>query len=114
MGVKTMKDKLVHKYGLHVHKRKLYKAKTRALLRSTEDFTQFYAKLPSYAKILIERDQGAIVKSQTYHVGNKIRFKRFFVSFLGLTYEFVNRCRRFIEIDECHLKGPHEGVLLFV
>lgn len=55
-----------------------------------------------------------MMKLQTYHVGNEIRFERFFVSFPTLKYGFVNRCKRFIRLDGCHLKGPHggEGCLL--
>lgn len=47
-----MKDELAHRFGVHVQKKKLYRAKTKALVRSSRDFAQFYAKLPSYAKLL--------------------------------------------------------------
>jgi hypothetical protein len=28
--------------------------------------------------------------------------------------EFINRCRLFIEIDRCFIKGPYRGVLLSI
>lgn len=49
-----------------------------------------------------------IVKSD----GATTRFQRIFLCFGGQKKGFLNGCRPFIGVDNCHFKGKYKGILL--
>lgn len=86
LNIFAIKDELTHRYGVHVNKRRLYKAKKYTLFKASENFAQ------SFAKILTKRNSMVLVKLHITHIGNDIKFWRIMISFPALRSSFVNGC----------------------
>ncbi|TXG66487.1 hypothetical protein EZV62_007762 [Acer yangbiense] len=94
----------------------LYRAKKYVLKIREEDHKQSYNKLYSYGHIILERNLGSYVKLSTsrYNPNPQVptNFQRFYLSFQAQNVVYLQRCRPFIGLDGCHLKGLYEGILL--
>ncbi|KAL7219522.1 hypothetical protein ACSBR2_012558 [Camellia fascicularis] len=88
-----------------------------------------YVLLPTYDAEIKETNPGSFVKinydnppkpiledqsipDEESTINSNPVFKRIFISFEVMKTGFVNRCRPFIGVDGCHLKGPYGGVLI--
>lgn len=69
------------------------------------DYTQFNLDKMPQATALVKVNRIQVLDT-------KIILYRFVVVFPAIRDGFNNRCRPFIGINGCHLKGPYEGVLL--
>ena len=102
------------KYGVNPPRMQLYRAKKKALEWIQGNHGDSYGKLPTYAHLVNETNQGSIVKIH-YQMGPMEvvpSFKRIFVGFSALKQGFMRGCRSFLGFDGCHLKGPFGEVFL--
>ncbi|KAJ4702229.1 MuDR family transposase [Melia azedarach] len=114
MPIRAIRADLRTKFGVHCNKKKIYRAKKKALETASIDHRHSYKKLIEYAEILRQTNPGVLVKikySDVYET-TPPKFQRFMFSFQALKKGFVKGCRWFIGLDGCHLKGPYGGVLL--
>lgn len=66
-----------------------------------------YRKLKKYVHLLQMFNPETIVKIQSEPIineGDAMIFKRVWVMFKAIKFEFLNGCRPFIGLDVCHLK----------
>ncbi|KAL4586837.1 hypothetical protein LXL04_011482 [Taraxacum kok-saghyz] len=75
------------------------------------DWEDSFLKLDEFREELLNRNQGSVMEIDFDIVGNKKRFKRFFICFLACSQGFLAGCRPYIALDACHLKGKFNGVL---
>ncbi|XP_024047669.1 uncharacterized protein LOC102621741 isoform X2 [Citrus sinensis] len=117
MPVKLMKDELVSRLGIETNRKKIYRAKKKALDKLNGNYADAYQSLRDYAQVLRERNPDVLVKMKFESSFDKnrrpiLKFQRFMFSFPALKDGFIYGCRWFIGLDGCHLKGPFGGVLL--
>lgn len=117
MPVKSMKDELVSRLGIETNKKKIYRAKKKALDKLNGNYADAYQSLRDYAQVLRERNPDVLVKMKFESGFDKnrrpiLKFQRFMFSFPALKDGFIYGCRWFIGLDGCHLKGSFGGVLL--
>ncbi|GKD78804.1 multidrug resistance-associated protein 5, partial [Tanacetum coccineum] len=106
-------DMVMKKYKCVVSPHQCRNAKRWALNEGEATIGQRYALLRSYAKIILESNDGSIVKvGVTVNPNNKTYFDRFYVCFNGLKEGWKLGCRRVIALDGCFLKKPNVGEIL--
>ncbi|KAJ9546859.1 hypothetical protein OSB04_019402 [Centaurea solstitialis] len=67
--------------------------------------------MDGFREELLNRNQGTIAEIDFDIIGDKKRFKRFFISLGACSRGFLAGCRPYIALDACHLKGKFNGVL---
>ncbi|XP_042491691.1 uncharacterized protein LOC122071412 [Macadamia integrifolia] len=109
-----MADHMQKTYGLQFHYTKLYRAHRIALEINEGSHSMSYAKLPAYARLVLQNDIGSIFKLQ-FETKNRMSdnpiFERLFVCFDAYKKSFLIGCRPFNGLDGYHLKGRYGGVL---
>ncbi|CAA0806599.1 Unknown protein, partial [Striga hermonthica] len=109
MKIFDLEDSISEKYGVQPSRKKLYKAKTKALklLRGTEE--EHYGKLRRYIAELQRVDRNGIFQLK---LKSGSVFKCFYVGFSALRQGFLQGCRPIIGLDGAFLKTFLGGVLL--
>ncbi|XP_074269236.1 uncharacterized protein LOC141592455 [Silene latifolia] len=115
MDIKTMKDLMNFRFGVRIGKSMLYRA--RGILKESMEGSHkdSYARLPTYIKLIMERNPGSITGITWTRPENpqvNPLFKKIFISFEAMKEGFINGCRPFIGVDGTHLKGKFGGTLL--
>ncbi|KAK3185130.1 hypothetical protein Dsin_032416 [Dipteronia sinensis] len=110
IDVKVIDYLLRENYKVSVDIQRLYRAKHKALKELAKDHAKCFGYLRRYAYMLNQRNPGAAVHICTQQP--QPTFQRIFLSFEPQKVGFLEGCRPFIGVDECHLKGPFGGVLL--
>ena len=110
ISIKVIGDLLRENYKVSVDKQRLYNAKKKALAGLAKDHAKCFGLLRRYAYMLIQSNPGSAVHICTQDP--QPTFQMMFLSFEAQTIRFIEGCRPFIGVDECHLKGPFGGVLL--
>ncbi|XP_043705494.1 uncharacterized protein LOC122655357 [Telopea speciosissima] len=115
MKVKSMVDIIRELYGIKVGRMQCYKARLIVKGENEVLHKQQYAKLPLYAKLLIDRNPGTVCiinRHERHDFAEASKFKRVFICLDACKKGFINGCRPFIGLDDCHLKGRYGGILL--
>ncbi|XP_042515321.1 uncharacterized protein LOC122089686 [Macadamia integrifolia] len=115
MSVKTMISVLHQKYSFEAHNLQCCRAITIARGETAACYDLSYAKLPKYGHLLRRHNPSTMFKLVPYErhdFTKNPQFKRLFVCLQACKNWFLDRCRPFIGLDECHLKGRYGGVLL--
>ncbi|GAV66250.1 hypothetical protein CFOL_v3_09760 [Cephalotus follicularis] len=86
-------------FKIETHPKQLYRVRRKSREVNEGKHRLSYNKLPKY----LDRHVNA--------VGPPV-FKRLFTCFGASRRGFLQGCRPFIGLDDCHLKGPYGGVLL--
>ncbi|KAK1588248.1 hypothetical protein Q3G72_021295 [Acer saccharum] len=89
---------------------RLYKAKKRALLGLAKDHALSFDKLMRYAYMVNQSNSGSAIHISIQEPHST--FHRMFLSFKAKKLCFLEGCKPFVGVDECHLKGPFGGVLV--
>ncbi|KAL8485724.1 hypothetical protein ACS0TY_027854 [Phlomoides rotata] len=72
-----------------------------------------FAKLWDYADKIKRTNPGSTVIVGTEdNEDEEKKFSRFYMCLQAVKSGFRDGCRPIIRVDECHLKGPHKGILL--
>ena len=87
----------------------LYRGKQKALKALEGGHSESYGKLPRYAVEVWATNPGSVVMMECNMewVGvdeSYLTFKRFFISFDGISSGFIQHCRPLIGVDGCHLR----------
>ncbi|PON44914.1 hypothetical protein PanWU01x14_262880 [Parasponia andersonii] len=136
LSLQAMRTLLKNWFGLEVEKIKLYRARNKARGEAKEDHVASYAKLRNYYHMVLLTNPGTTAIIQSLIQPEPIpmepdsihgdlgpipiepipipRFQRCFICLEGAVAGFLNRCRPFIGLDGCHLKGPYRGIMLAV
>ncbi|TXG53399.1 hypothetical protein EZV62_022568 [Acer yangbiense] len=90
-----------------------HRANNRVLNKPKKEHITSYNSLYSYGYSVRQRnpDSMVLLKTVTPHLGALARFQRFFLSFQAHKDGLLYRCRPFLGLDGCHLKGNYPGVL---
>ncbi|KAK9203661.1 hypothetical protein WN943_013917 [Citrus x changshan-huyou] len=97
-----MKDELVSNLGIKANMKKMYTAKKRAMNKLNRNYVDYLDMLVKMKFVYgFDKDRMSALK-----------FLRLMFNFATLKNGYINRCRWFIGLDGCHLKGPFGGVLL--
>ncbi|KAL5758142.1 hypothetical protein ACOSP7_020753 [Xanthoceras sorbifolium] len=112
--VSFLRKKIHRIYGLAVPSHTFYRAKNIVLKMTDEEYTASYSKLHSYEFVVRARNLGStvILRTITPTLGDPSIFQRYFLSFEAQKFGFLYRCRPFLGLEDCHLKGGFPGVLL--
>ncbi|KAK9184279.1 hypothetical protein WN943_024627 [Citrus x changshan-huyou] len=112
--ISLLKTYMKEKFRLKIEKLAMYRAREKVRILVYGDQSKGYQKLFQYAAAIHQADSGAMCKvlCDTVSYPEKCLFQRIFVAFPAQRNAFLNGCRPFIGIDECHLKGKYGGVLL--
>ena len=86
----------------------MYYARAKAWSKIFGHYKQKYEMLPHYAVEIFMANLNKIVKIKC---DNNV-FQRFYICFDSLRKRFLVRCRPFISLDGCFLKGRFGGQLL--
>ena len=71
-----------------------------------------YSILLVYYEALKESNSGTKVKMKLSPEADNPQFYRLYICFVACKKEWLVGCRRVNRLDDCHIKGPHEGQLL--
>ncbi|KAJ4955180.1 hypothetical protein NE237_011963 [Protea cynaroides] len=115
MSIKAMKAAICAKYGISLNDKMFYKSIMIANEENEGSFSNSYALLPHYGRLMLEGNPGSIVKLQYVERQDsegKPIFKRSFVGPKACIDGFAQGCRPFNGLDGCHLKGMFGRVLL--
>ncbi|KAK2655236.1 hypothetical protein Ddye_008288 [Dipteronia dyeriana] len=110
IDVKVIGDLLRKRFKVSVDIHRLYRAKNRALKELAKDQVKCVGYLRRYAYMLNQSNPSVVVHICTQDL--QPTFQRMFVSFEPQMVGFLEGCRPFIGVDDCHLKGPFGEVLL--
>ncbi|KAK2663285.1 hypothetical protein Ddye_001859 [Dipteronia dyeriana] len=112
IDVKVIGDLLRESFKVSVDIHRLYRAKNRALKELSNDHAQCFGYLMRYAYMLNQSNPGVAIHICTQDPQPK--FQMMFLSFEPQRMGFLEGCRPFIGVDDCHLKGPFGRVMLLV
>ncbi|KAK3188504.1 hypothetical protein Dsin_028065 [Dipteronia sinensis] len=110
VSVKVICDLLRENYRVSVDFQRLYNSKKRTLAGLAKDHAKCFGLLRKYAYMVNQSNPGSAVHICTQEP--QPTFQRMFLSFEAQKLGFLEGCRLFIGVDECHLKIPFGGVLL--
>ncbi|PON49589.1 hypothetical protein PanWU01x14_229050 [Parasponia andersonii] len=136
LSLQAMRTLLKDRFGLEVEKMKLYRARNKTRREAKEDHDASNAKLRNYCHMVLLTNPRNIailhslvqpepipMEPDSIHSDLRPipvepvpipRFKRCFIYLEGAIASFLNRCRPFIGLDGCHLKGPYGGIMVTV
>lgn len=116
--VGNLVDDLRILHGVKVDPHKVYRVKRKVLeSASSGHHLESFRKLWNYAHVIKHQMLRALALFQVTKedaLENNCRFERLMVSFPTLRDGFKEGFRPFIGMNDCHLKGPFEGILLSV
>lgn len=117
MDVDGMQVILMKKFGVHVEKYTLWRA--RKLMRAEVEgrHDEGYKYLPAYSEEFKEKNPGSVTfitwtEPELQDIPRNPIFKRMLICVGPAIEGFLQFCRPLIGIDACHLKGVYKGVLL--
>ncbi|KAL2250241.1 UNVERIFIED_CONTAM: hypothetical protein Sindi_2497800, partial [Sesamum indicum] len=114
-NVKGTKKDVIKELKCHVSRNQAYRAKKKALEKIEGKAEEQFDSLCNYASELTGSNPWSIVMMVMTNGDDGIgkrKFSKFYVCFDALRQVFLSDYRPMIRVDECHLKGPYEGVLL--
>ncbi|XP_043705504.1 uncharacterized protein LOC122655369 [Telopea speciosissima] len=116
MSREAMLAIFLKRFGLQVSYMKLWRARKVAHEWNEGNHVESYAMLPSYARLVVQTNPGSMFilqyEDRQVDMSTNPVFKRCFECYKTCRDGFVNGCRKFVELDGCHLKGRFGGVLL--
>ncbi|KAL3514952.1 hypothetical protein ACH5RR_021854 [Cinchona calisaya] len=98
-GVKCGKE---HIYKKNDIEREISKTKVNRELNVSVSRHQVYRTFVKAKSIIYDIDD----------ISGEERFKRLYICFEALKRGFLEGCRTIVGMDGCHLRGPHQGILL--
>ncbi|XP_027156709.1 uncharacterized protein LOC113757788 [Coffea eugenioides] len=107
-------EKVHLELNVNITKHQASKTFMKAKLLIHGSYKNQYRKLWDYCEELLTCNPETTVHMETIldESSGKDRFLRLYICFEALKRGFKVGCRRVIEVDVCHLKGPHLGILL--
>ncbi|GJX74687.1 pentatricopeptide repeat-containing protein [Tanacetum coccineum] len=109
----ALADLVMKKYNCIVSPNQCRRAKEYALSEGECSLQDHYGMLWSYAKAILDSNEGLTVKvGVTVNPDEKTYFDRFYVCLLGLKEGWKLGCRKIITLDGCFLKKPNSGEIL--
>jgi len=112
MKLKALGEECKTRWGAHLSKFQLYRAKNKALEMIHGGIDEQYTHLRNYAEELLRSNPGSTVKIKCNAGLEGPLFERMYVCFNASKRGFVQSCRPLIGLDGCFLKGRYAGHLL--
>ncbi|KAL4587087.1 hypothetical protein LXL04_011737 [Taraxacum kok-saghyz] len=98
-------------YNVEIPYLKVFRGKQQAYTDMYGKWEDSFMMMDVFRQELLNRNHGSVVEIDFDIVGEKRRFKRFFISLAACSRGFLVGCRPYISLDACHLKGKFNGVL---
>ncbi|KAL0303113.1 UNVERIFIED_CONTAM: hypothetical protein Sradi_6179400 [Sesamum radiatum] len=111
-GLESLKNKIRRDIQVDVSLYKVYRAKKFAFELMKGDIKQQYNRLYDYCATVCKHNPESSMILKVDRGLNPPILQRMYCCFGGLKKGFLDRCRPFIGLDGCFLKGLHKGQLL--
>ncbi|KAL4555574.1 hypothetical protein LXL04_038197 [Taraxacum kok-saghyz] len=98
-------------YNVEIPYLKVFRGKQQAYTNMYGKWEDSFMMMDVFRQELLNRNHGSVVEIDFDIVGEKRRFKRFFISLAACSRGFLVGCLPYISLDACHLKGKFNGVL---
>nr|GEY79303.1 hypothetical protein [Tanacetum cinerariifolium] len=107
-------DTIKAQVEIEVNRNQCKRAKALVMKRLERDVLNEYKKLNDYAKALVDTNPVNSVDIEVEHRGTGIPlyFKSMYVCLAAVREGFLDRCRKYLGLDGCFLKGVVKGMLL--
>nr|GEX98071.1 RNA-directed DNA polymerase, eukaryota, reverse transcriptase zinc-binding domain protein [Tanacetum cinerariifolium] len=107
-------DTIKAQVEIEVTRNQCKRANALVMKRLERDVLNEYKKLNDYAKALVDTNPVNSVDIVVEHIGTRIPFyfKRMYVCLAAVREGFLDRCRKYLGLDDCFLKGVVKGMLL--
>ncbi|KAE8698612.1 hypothetical protein F3Y22_tig00110597pilonHSYRG00502 [Hibiscus syriacus] len=116
MKLKEIQRRVQSEIHVNVNLSKCRREKNMVTSRLGGNMKEEFANLWDYADELQSKNPGSTIKMTVNRVSDNSppHFKRFYVCFDAMKRDCKEWCRPIISVDNCFLKGPFKGILLFV
>ncbi|KAG8364578.1 hypothetical protein BUALT_Bualt18G0011900 [Buddleja alternifolia] len=111
-NTKSFREDAMEEIRCHISTDQAYRAKRTTIQIIQGNPDDQYALLWDYYNEIKRINPGSTVILGVQNAHGENLFDRFYVCLNALKVGFKNGCRPLIGVDGCHLKGPHQGVLL--
>ncbi|KAL8514876.1 hypothetical protein ACS0TY_013818 [Phlomoides rotata] len=108
--VTEIKKHMSSKLGVHITVHQAYRCRRLALEDQYDNVDEQYMLLWDYAQEIRRTNPGSTVLIDSDESSG--RFDRMYMCLNAVKQGFLIGCRPLIGVDGCHLRGPHQGVLL--
>ncbi|KAE8664939.1 hypothetical protein F3Y22_tig00112738pilonHSYRG01150 [Hibiscus syriacus] len=115
MKLKEIQKRVQSEIHINVNLSKCRWAKNMVTSRLGGNMKEEFANLWDYADELRSKNPGSTIKMTINRVSDNSppHFKRFYVCFNAMKRGWKEGCRPIIGVDDCFLKGPFKGILLY-
>ncbi|XP_051137864.1 uncharacterized protein LOC127256075 [Andrographis paniculata] len=112
--IKGFRTNVTEDIRCNISQQQAYRARKWALKAIEGDAEEQYGKLWDYAEALQQSNPVSTVLMQLEgeFLNGRCRFSKYYICLKSLVRGFQSGCRPIIGVDDCHLKGPCQGILL--